>query len=64
MINNKSFFDIIIKDKEKLHEKIIEMRRNTDYTRWNLLDYQYFSEHYKLIDIDLSKQKDLDITQI
>ena len=32
MINNKSFFDIIIKDKEKLHEKIIEMRRNTDYT--------------------------------
>ena len=64
MINNKSFFDIIIKDKEKLHEKIIEMRRNTDYTTWNLLDYQYFSEHYKLIDIDLSKQKDLDITQI
>lgn len=64
MINNKSFFDITIKDKEKLHEKIIEMRRNTDYTTWNLLDYQYFSEHYKLIDIDLSKQKDLDITQI
>ena len=64
MINNKSFFDIIIKDKEKLHEKIIEMRRNTDYTTWNLLDYQYFSEHYKLIDIDLSKQKDLDITQL
>lgn len=64
MINNKSFFDITIKDKEKLHEKIIEMRRNIDYTTWNLLDYQYFSEHYKLIDIDLSKQKDLDITQI
>ena len=64
MINNKSFFDITIKDKEKLHEKIIEMRRNTDYKTWNLLDYQYFSEHYKLIDIDLSKQKDLDITQI
>lgn len=64
MINNKSFFDITIKDKEKLHEKIIEMRRNTDYTTWNLLDYQYFSEHYKLIDIDLSKQKDLDITQM
>ena len=32
MINNKSFFDITINDKEKLHEKIIEMRRNTDYT--------------------------------
>ena len=37
----------------------MEKRRNADYTAGNFLDYQYFSEHYKLIAIDLSKQKEL-----
>ena len=32
------------------------MGRNNDYTTGNLLDYEYFSKHYKLIAIDLSKQ--------
>ena len=32
------------------------MGRNNDYTTSNLLDYEYFSKHYKLIAIDLSKQ--------
>ena len=30
-----------------------------DYTTGNLLDYQYFSKHYKLIAIDLRKQIEL-----
>ena len=30
--------------------------KNNDYTTFNLLDYEYFSKHYKLIAIDLSKQ--------
>ena len=29
---------------------------NNDYTTGNLLDYEYFSKHYKLIVIDLSKK--------
>ena len=29
---------------------------NNDYTTVNLLDYDYFSKHYKLIAMDLSKQ--------
>ena len=29
---------------------------NNDYTTGNLLDYDYFSKHYKLIAMDLSKQ--------
>ena len=33
---------------------------NNDYTTGNLLDYDYFSNHYKLIVIDLSKQNDLE----
>ena len=32
------------------------MGRNNDYTTGNLLDNEYFSKHYKLIAIDLSKQ--------
>ena len=35
------------------------MRKNNDYTTGNLLDYDYFSNHYKLIAIDLSKQIEL-----
>ena len=31
-----------------------------DYTTVCLLDYQYFKDHYNLITIDLSKQKELD----
>ena len=36
------------------------MARNNDYTTGNLLDYEYFSKHYKLIAIDLSKQIELE----
>ena len=32
------------------------MSKNNDYTTGNLLDYEYFKDHYKLISIDLSKQ--------
>ena len=32
------------------------MGRNNDYTTGNFLDYEYFSKHYKLIEIDLSKK--------
>ena len=32
-----------------------------DYTTGCLLDYSYFKEHYKLVTIDLSKQKALDV---
>ena len=40
--------------------KIIELSKNSDYTTGNLLDYEYFSKHYKLIAIDLSKQIELE----
>ena len=36
------------------------MVRNNDYTTGNLLDYEYFSNNYKLIAIDLSKQIELE----
>ena len=49
-----------IKIKEETYEKLIEMSKNNDYTTGNLLDHDYFSNHYKLIVIDLSKQIELE----
>ena len=45
-----------VKNKEEAYEKIIEISKNSDYTTGNLLGYEYFSKHYKLIAIDLNKQ--------
>ena len=42
LIDDKSFFDIPIKNREKAYERIIEMSRNNDYTTGNLSDYEYF----------------------
>ena len=56
LIDDKSFFDVSIKNKEDVYEEIIEMSKNYDYNTGNLLDYEYFSRHHKLIAIDLSKE--------
>ena len=36
------------------------MSKNNDYKTGNLLDYEYFSKHFRLIVIDLSKQTELE----
>ena len=59
LINAKPFFEIPVKNEEEVYEQIIEMIKNNDYTTGNLLDYEYFKDHYKLITIDLSKQIEL-----
>ena len=46
-----------IKTEEEAYEKIIDISRNNEYKTGNLLDYDYFKKHYKLIAIDLSKQQ-------
>ena len=56
----KAFFDVPIKNKEKTSEAILEMNKNNGYTTGKLLDYKYFSNRYKLIAIDLSKQIELE----
>ena len=40
------------------------MSKNNDYTTGNLLDYEYFKDHYKLVAIDLSKQTELENTDL
>ena len=60
LIGGKPFSEISVKNKEEAYEAIIEMSKNNDYTTGNLLDYEYFKDHYKLIVIDLSKQIELE----
>ena len=57
IIDQLAFFDLPIKTEEEAYEKIIDICRNNEYTTGNLLDYDYFKKHYKLIAIDLSKQQ-------
>ena len=44
--------------------KIIEIGKNNDYTTGNLLNYEYFSKHYKLFAIDLYKHIELKIPDV
>ena len=59
LIYGRDFFDVPVKNKEEAYEKIIEISKNSDYATGNLLDSEYSSKHYKLIAIDLSKQIEL-----
>ena len=56
----KSFFDVPVKNKEEGYKKNMSISKNNGYMAGNLLDYEYFSKHYKLIAINLSKQVELD----
>ena len=51
LIDGKSFFEIPVK---------FEVSKNNDYKTGNLLEYEYFSKHYRLIAIDLNKQIELE----
>ena len=51
LIDGKSFVNLPRNSKEEKYKKIIEVSKNSDYTTGNLSDYNYFSNHYKLIEI-------------
>ena len=57
LIDGNAFFELPIKNIEETYEKIIQITDHSGYyTRGNLLDYEYFKEHYKLIAIDLANK--------
>ena len=62
LIDGRNYFDQPINDQIKKYAGIREIaaRKGDDYTTGCLLDYQYFKDHYHLIAVDLSKQKELD----
>ena len=55
LIDGNALFELPIKNIEETYEKIIQIADHSGYyKRGNLSDYEYFKEHYKLIEIDLS----------
>ena len=62
LIDGRNFYDRPINNKIKKYNEIrkIATRKGDDYTTGCLLNYQYFKDHYQLIAVDLSKQKELD----
>ena len=62
IIDGRNFYDNPIEsDIEKYRElKKVMIGKGEDYTAASLLDYDYFNKHYKLVAVDLSKQKEFD----
>ena len=62
LLSNKiKDFKRIESDIEKYRElKKVMIGKGEDYTTGSLLDFNYFDKHYKLVAVDLSKQKELD----
>ena len=62
IIDGRNFSDNPIEsDIEKYRElKKVMLGKGEDYTTGSLLEFNYFKKHYKLVAVDLSKQKELD----
>ena len=62
LVDGRNFYDLSINDQIKKYDEIrkIATRKGDNYTTGCLLNYQYFKDHYQLIAVDLSKQKELD----
>ena len=57
LIEGNPFFELPVKNIEETYEKILQISDDNGYfTRGNLLNFNYFKKHYKMIAIDLSKQ--------
>ena len=62
LIDGRNFFDQPIDHEIKKGDEIkkIATEKGDDLTKGCFLDYQYFRDHYQLVAVDLSKQKELD----
>ena len=65
MTDGKNFFNQPVIRDMRTYDNIqkIATGRGDDYTTGCLLDYDYFNNYYKMIAIDLSKQKHLMLIQ-
>ena len=59
IIDGEAFYEIPIKNKEETYKAITELIRSDLVRTGNEFDFDCFSEHYKLIAIDLSKKSNL-----
>ena len=61
--NNKPFFDQPVIKKQDAYSKRVKISRNNDYIIGDLLDYLFQHKYYKLIGINLSRQRNKCILQ-
>ena len=66
LIDQQPFFELPIRNKKETYKKIVAVCKSLNgYTTGNLLSYDYFLNHYKLILIDLTQENiSLDKQQI
>ena len=62
MINGQNFFNQPVRNDLTTYDNIwkIATGQGDDHTTGSLLDYNYFKRYYKMMAMDLSKQKALD----
>ena len=62
MIHGIGFFDKTVKNNQRTYDNIRKITRGQgyDFKTSCLIDYIYFKNYYKMIAIDLIKQKALD----
>ena len=62
LIDGRNFYDQPINDLIKQYDEVrkVSTGHGDDYTTGSLLDYAYFKDNYRLIVVDLTKQKALD----
>ena len=62
LIDGRNFYDQPINNKIRQYDEIrkVATRKDDNYATGCILDYKYFKDFYKLVAIDLSKQKELD----
>ena len=62
IIDGRNFYDNPIESDIKKYRELkkVMIEKGEDYTTGSLLDYNYFNKHYKLVAVDLPKQKELD----
>ena len=61
IINRNNFYDKATDSDVKRYEEIRKLttEQGEDYTTGCLLDYDYIKNHYRLVAVDLSRQKEL-----
>ena len=61
-IDGRNFYDQPVNDSIKQYDEVrkISTGKGDDYTTGCLLDFAYFEKNYRIIAVDLSKQKALD----
>ena len=62
-IHTKNFFEQLIKSKQELYGKIVEVLKQNNYATENLVDLLYHQNYYELIGTELSRQTNTGIPQ-